>query len=425
MQYALETIDKWGQSTADSFSHYQEIIDKELWRVAGFDTMTDCAQWVAQRFNLNKGQLAARAVEVLPAIEAEAKERQIRKPVDNSVKEFLPEQIPQARDTAGQMFGVSGRMVSDAKAIQKQSPETFEQVRRGSMSIQQAKAEVKDIRQERDAKAKASIIRNWYDLSTWEALSTNEQDALIKTSSNHKFNTTNDNVEWARYTWNPITGCLHNCTYCYARDIAARFYRHLPENDRFQPVFYPERLTAPNNTPQKDLTQFDNPVDQMGYKNVFVCSMADLFGKWVPEDWIEAVLTQIRNNPQWTFLLLSKFPIRMAEFDYPDNIWLGTTVDYRYAVERAEKAFTKIKQSGFNGVCWLSCEPMMERLTFNSLDMFDWLTMGGSSKSTQTPEYKPPFEDIVHLYNQAKQANCQVYFKTNLLGDRIREYPNL
>ena len=30
-------------------------------------------------------------------------------------------------------------------------------------------------------------------------------------------------IEWADYTWNPVSGCLHGCEYCYARKIANRF----------------------------------------------------------------------------------------------------------------------------------------------------------------------------------------------------------
>ena len=35
----------------------------------------------------------------------------------------------------------------------------------------------------------------------------------------------------------------------------------------------------------------------IGYRNVFTCSMADLFGRWVPVEWIEAVLDSVRANP--------------------------------------------------------------------------------------------------------------------------------
>jgi hypothetical protein len=55
--------------------------------------------------------------------------------------------------------------------------------------------------------------------------------------------------------------------------------------------------------------------------------------------------------------------------------------------------------------------------------MFDWVVMGGASKSTQTAEYYPPFDDIFHLYRQARESKCSIYMKTNLLGERIREYP--
>ena len=30
-------------------------------------------------------------------------------------------------------------------------------------------------------------------------------------------------IEWCDHTWNPITGCRHNCPYCYARRMTARF----------------------------------------------------------------------------------------------------------------------------------------------------------------------------------------------------------
>jgi protein gp37 len=204
------------------------------------------------------------------------------------------------------------------------------------------------------------------------------------------FNETNDNIEWAAWSWNPVTGCLHDCSYCYARDIANRFFAQ-----KFAPSFLPSRLNMPSNTKTPDTAQITDPMLRMAKRNVFVCSMADLFGKWVPAEWIHAVLQQAWDNPQWNFLFLTKFPIRMAEFDFPPNSWIGTTVDRQWAVDRAEKAFRKIRAGGYQGIAWLSCEPMMERLQFSSLEMFDWVIMGGSSKSTQTPEFRPPFEWIV------------------------------
>lgn len=271
-----------------------------------------------------------------------------------------------------------------------------------------------------------------YTMNQWQALSEYERADLLDAKGSTKFNETNENVEWALWTWNPVTGCLHNCPYCYARDIANRFYSYLPDDERFAPAFYPERLNCPGNTRVPDLSQVEDPIRRIGLRNVFTCSMADLFGKWVPAEWIHAVLKEVADNPQWTFLFLTKFPIRMAEFDFPPNTWIGTTVDTQYAVERAEKAFRKIRAGGYQGVAWLSCEPMMERLTFSSLDMFDWVVMGGASKSTQTPAFAPSPEWWIHLWNQAKRHNIPVYMKTNLVqkdgapvdfDGRWKEYP--
>lgn len=33
----------------------------------------------------------------------------------------------------------------------------------------------------------------------------------------------NTKIEWADLTWNPVSGCLHGCEYCYAKRIATRF----------------------------------------------------------------------------------------------------------------------------------------------------------------------------------------------------------
>lgn len=222
------------------------------------------------------------------------------------------------------------------------------------------------------------------------------------------FNDTNEMVDWAKWTWNPVTGCLHDCDYCYARDIANRYY-----DEKFQPTFRPERLKAPHFTrvPAKAETQ-------IGWRNVFVCSMADLFGKWVPQAWIDAVLAEVRAAPQWNFLFLTKFPQRLAAIDWPDNAWVGTTVDRQYRVKIAEQAFREVKAP----VKWLSCEPLLEDLTFSSLVMFDWVVMGGASESTKTPAFQPPWAWVEHLFWQARQADCLVYMKPNL-ATRCQEYP--
>src|SRR5262249_55239339 len=140
------------------------------------------------------------------------------------------------------------------------------------------------------------------------------------------------------------------------------------------PTFRPSMLLAPRHMRVPPEAETDTR-----FKNVFTCSMADLFGRWVPAEWIEAGLRGIRGGPDWNFLCLTKFPKRMAEFDIPPNAWMGTTVDLQARVSNAEAAFEKVK----SGVKWLSIEPFIEPLKFNHLDRFDWIVIGGASASTK------------------------------------------
>ena len=256
-----------------------------------------------------------------------------------------------------------------------------------------------------------SAVDGVFTVAEWNGLTDDERSWLIDQAPlgrGASFNRTNDHVEWALWTWNPVTGCLHNCPYCYARDIAARFYKQ-----GFVPAFVPSRLHAPRHQKVPAAA-----VHNVGEKNVFCCSMADLFGKWVPQAWIDAVLAEAKRANDWNFLFLTKFPQKLAEQEWPDNAWCGTTVDRQFRVPIAEKSFRNVTA----GVKWLSCEPMLERLTFTSLDMFDWVVIGGASKSSETPAFQPPWEWVEHLIRQARAAGCRVYLKPNL-ESRPREYP--
>ena len=227
------------------------------------------------------------------------------------------------------------------------------------------------------------------------------------------FNRTNDQVSWAAWTWNPVTGCLHGCPYCYAREIAEtnpnlkQFY---PVG--FAPLFHHERLDAPANTEVPKEASKDARL-----KRVFVCSMADLYGKWVPDKWIEAVHKSCIANPQWEYLMLTKFPRRYVGLDLPPTAWLGTSVDEQKRVRLAEQAFRQIK--GVR-VKWLSLEPLLAPLEFSDLSMFDWVVIGSQSATEQpdgnVPEFAPPFEWVARLTAQAREAGCRIYHKPNLLG---------
>jgi protein gp37/ParB-like chromosome segregation protein Spo0J len=253
-------------------------------------------------------------------------------------------------------------------------------------------------------------------LSAWRALSAAEQRRQLARprSPTFKFNDqSSTKIEWAEWSWNPVTGCKHDCSYCYARDIALGRGRIAAFPQGFEPTFLPERLAAPRNT--KVPAQASQHI---GLRNVFTCSMADLFGKWVPHEWIDAVLAVVRENPQWNFLFLTKFPQRLTEFDFPENAWVGTTVDAQARVKLAEDAFARVRAT----VRWLSIEPLLEPLVFEHLEHFDWLAIGGASASSETPAWHPPLSWVADLEHQAHAVGAKVYHKSNLYQPR-HEYP--
>ena len=373
-----------------------------------------------QRVKTNE-QEAREAAEVYRIEQAKARARQVNANPGGTLPAKSPEGSGDARDLAGERVGLGGKKVVQSaqviEAIDRLEKEgehdAAEKIRtelnkysvNRAFTVAQEKGLIKGVTLEPPAEQDDFILIEQWKKMTPE----NQLKALAKHYVKTKFNSQEtDGIEWAKWSWNPITGCFHGCPYCYARDIANRMF-----DAGFVPAFYPGRLLCPQNTKLPPEAKTD-----IGYKNVFVCSMSDLFGKWVPKELVEMVLAVVRQSPQWNFLFLTKYPQRLLEFEFPDNAWVGTSVDTQARVLLAEEVFEKVKAK----VKWLSCEPMMERLTFEHLERFQWVVLGGSSKSTQTPEFRPPREWVSHLWAQARAAGCMIYEKPNLL-ERCREYP--
>lgn len=188
-------------------------------------------------------------------------------------------------------------------------------------------------------------------------------------------------IEWCDSTWNPVTGCLHGCEYCYARKIANRFgtidkiiesaaeegidlgsaYFSNPdyfselnepvrdENGKIKPYpynFYPTLHRYRLNEPQKWTKS----------RTIFVCSMADLFGEWVPDEWIEAVFKACEKAPQHRYLFLTKNPARylnlvkqgkLSLLNANSNMWFGTSLTQITDVKRILDTF-QIINCGIN-----------------------------------------------------------------------------
>ena len=112
-------------------------------------------------------------------------------------------------------------------------------------------------------------------------------------------------IEWTERTWNPITGCdkiSEGCRHCYA-ELMARRLKAMGQkkySNGFQLTIHEDDLKE--------------PYKWKGRHNVFVCSMADIFHKDVPFDFVDKIFDVIKNTPQHTYQILTKRAKRMAEF---------------------------------------------------------------------------------------------------------------
>jgi protein gp37/ParB-like chromosome segregation protein Spo0J len=375
-----------------------------------------------QRVKTNE-QIAREAARLF---QIERKKASRRQALGNG-REELPAKSPEegavgdARDLAARKAGMGAKKVEQAAAV----IETIDRLKRegDDAGAERIRHELNrhSINRACNVAREGGLLRNangertadaedYVLISRWSKMSESlRQRELARPHRDAQFTSQqSDGIEWAKWSWNPVTGCAHGCKYCYARDIAVHL---LPQG--FEPSFHPGRLKAPQRMKLPKEAARD-----VGYRNVFTCSMADLFGKWVPAEIINLVLESIRAAPQWNFLFLTKFPQRLADFEFPENAWVGASVDCQARVEKTEQALERVKAT----VKWVSCEPLLERLTFSRLHLLDWLVIGGASKSTKTDESRPPREWVQHLWQQADDAKCKVYEKPNLL-ERRREYP--
>lgn len=202
-------------------------------------------------------------------------------------------------------------------------------------------------------------------------------------------------IEWTRSddgdagaTWNPIRGTAPDrwmcakisdgCEWCYASRMNARFggneYPHVG-----------------GEAPSPWGTWLDkNMLEQPGHwkrpRRIFVCSMTDLFGEWVPDEWIRSVYGVMNAARQHTFLVLTKRPRRALEWYRShamteenvrgawSNVWMGTTIELDRFAWRA----TVLKQIPVS-VHFVSAEPLLGPLPSLDLAGIDWLITGGES----------------------------------------------
>ena len=241
-------------------------------------------------------------------------------------------------------------------------------------------------------------------------------------------------IDWADATWNPVTGCLHGCEYCYARRMVERFGGMAPDekchelnernhDSRGKVDPYPFGFA-----PTIHRYRMNQPKKWMEPRTIFVCSMADLFGDWVPEEWIKEVFDACKDAPQHRYLFLTKNPQRyidlrnqgvLPRWNEAHNMWFGSTT-----TKKQDKVFGD--SLAYN--TFLSVEPILE--PFGNLGdracIVDRIIVGaetGNRKGKITPEKGW----IMEIADSCRNTETPLFMKESLreiMGDDFRqEFP--
>lgn len=241
------------------------------------------------------------------------------------------------------------------------------------------------------------------------------------------------NIEWTDATWNPVTGCTRvspGCDHCYAVTMTHRLEGM--ERSRRPRNGTEDGCSAKPSEKYTGLTVMNGRGDRhfngvvrchedalsipMGWKKpkrIFVNSMADLFHKDVPFEFIDRVFAMMAMCPHHTFQVLTKRPERMAEYldrpwvdmadgrrglrdsinraafeltvgrhvfptsslgmnDHPGwplrNVWLGTSVERQQEADERIPHLMKCPAA----VRFLSCEPLLGPVDLNLKTIDDW-----------------------------------------------------
>lgn len=270
----------------------------------------------------------------------------------------------------------------------------------------------------------------------------------------------NTKIDWCDATWNPVTGCYHRCEYCYARRIAERFGcatiaiydedgyvvdgfvtcadgtchemehpyedcgkgRIAPYPYEFDPTFHRYKL--------------DEPQHWKKPHTIFVCSMADLFGEWVPDEWIEQVFKACEAAPQHRYMFLTKNPARFKQLrkngvKLPNDCWIGTSV-----TRDAEQADQYTGRTGYLSENWdttaqwfVSVEPILERMSrasIENLTAMNWVIVGAET-GRRNEKVIPEKKWIDEIAEECKRCGTPIFMKESLRGlmgaDFRQEFP--
>lgn len=208
------------------------------------------------------------------------------------------------------------------------------------------------------------------------------------------------------WTWNPVQGCSHNCTWCWAKSLKTRY------GQTFEPKLVEKYLND----------KFPNDDSW-----IFVCSTGDLFSYGVPDEWIKMVLEKInRDGVGNKFLLQTKNPTRILDYFYlldKGRYVIGTTLESTTDTHTNKapspdfRAHTimNFKQMGFT--TFLSLEPLADFDLDIMIHWIRWIKPEAIEIGLENYTHlltPPPREKIIALVKTLEAMDVNYILKDNL-----------
>jgi protein gp37 len=235
-----------------------------------------------------------------------------------------------------------------------------------------------------------------------------------------------DGTERQGYTWNPVGGCQHACRWqmpdgtiaqCYAETVAERVAQSAYPHGFEHHYWNPKTL--------------NKPLSIKAPAKIFMDSMSDLMGHWVPKEEIEQVFEICRQAHWHTFQLLTKNAPRLLEFKgtIPNNVWVGVSAPPSFmfgkplSINQQERMITRqldvLRQIDVP-VKWMSIEP----LSFDIAPLLEdsglqWAVIGAATNGAKA--YQPQKVWVQNVLDVLDAQGTKVFFKGNLVWHEWRE----
>ena len=169
-------------------------------------------------------------------------------------------------------------------------------------------------------------------------------------------------------------------------------------------------------------------------KTLFIGSSTDVFGDWIPSEWIEEIFEELyKLDKSITIIFLTKNPKRLVEFQkyFRPNMIAGVTIETDLILEGYETKAPSVKErlkvlqeNKIHINILISIEPILkfsknffkEILKFKTIPQ--WIILGFNTSKLQM-EYPIKEEVLAFLqdirnYNQNNEMQIEVLIKSNL-----------